>query len=165
MQIETREQYEGYNYIVSIEDMGYRCGYVQIPEGHYLYEKGYSEALESPSVDILMDAEIGRRGIVPIFCWDGETMTMDILFDVHGGITFSGELPGETGYWIGFYCAHDGDASAPWLATREYKSLPVWSAISVWPAIGGIVRSEGYVMAECKSLINQIIEYYDQEEI
>ena len=33
----------------------------------------------------------------------------DLGVEVHGGITYSGKLTGEEGYWLGFDCAHAGD--------------------------------------------------------
>lgn len=53
-------------------------------------------------------------------------------FDVHGGLTFSGEIDGIDGYLLGFDCAHFED--------NPYE------------------QDEEYTLAECKRLVDQIIE-------
>ena len=55
------------------------CGYVKIPEGHTLYGVNYFDYPDSARLY------------------------------VHGGITFSGELDGMQGWYVGFNMAHFGD--------------------------------------------------------
>lgn len=55
------------------------CGYVEIPEGHPLYKVNYFDYPNS------------------------------VVLYVHGGITFSGELDGLQGWYVGFNMAHFGD--------------------------------------------------------
>ena len=88
--IEDGGHYKGYDYLITFNDMGFRCGYVAISPDHPFYNKnltGYSDNEE------------------------------DFLIDVHGGITFfekhsMAELlvkhPCED-KWIGFDCGHAGD--------------------------------------------------------
>lgn len=71
--------------------MGHRCGYVRLLEGHPWYGKGYD----------------------------------DIDVCIHGGLTFAGELKCgdadlDTGFWIGFDCAHCYDMLDPDEMSPEY---------------------------------------------
>lgn len=71
-------------------------------------------------------------------------------------------MPGD--WWIGFDCGHYGD-------TKDYeKAWEVWKDNedilrrleedrNYAPDLGGAVRSLEYVQSECRSLIDQIIEY------
>ena len=97
----------------------HRCGYVCVPKEHPLYGVAYSSHSES----------IGD--------------SPDCFFDVHGGLTYSGEsgkYPAEgEGWWFGFDCAHSGDA------TRYYASS------------GNVMRSLEYVEIECESLADQLL--------
>lgn len=97
---------------------GHRCGYVEIPADHWLYEVPYNADLEGVSRDVLMDDAIGKRGPIDIMIFSmGKTVRPADLFDVHGSLTFSGIPVGiETGFWYGFDCSHADD-------TREICTL------------------------------------------
>src|SRR6266852_2577156 len=77
--------------------MKHRCGYVRIPQCHKWHGKDYD----------------------------------DIDVSVHGGLTFSKVEPCShvdgTGYWIGFDCAHSGDASVPPGETPMIGGRPILS--------------------------------------
>lgn len=64
--------------------LGFRCGYVRIPEGHPLYRQH----------------------------WTMENSPTERLA-VHGGVNHSGELDGADGWWVGFDCAHAFDGFEP----------------------------------------------------
>lgn len=55
---------------------------------------------------------------------------IDTEFDVHGGLTFSGELEDVEGYFLGFDCAHFGDSP--------------------------FYQDANYTLKMCKKLVNQI---------
>jgi len=129
----------------------HRCGYVAVPKGHVLYGVGYSEPSRHLSPPI--NETMGKRGIIPLFCAAGDQERMrspEIVFDVHGGITFSGN--GANGYpaegadlwWFGFDCAHSGDISGP----EKYRARDP----------NAVLRSQAYVEAECESLARQLVE-------
>jgi hypothetical protein len=63
---------------------------------------------------------------------------------VHGGLTFAQyDDDDDESYWIGFDCAHYNDAPDPTLpSTYRFKS-------------DGVVRTQEYVEAECRSLCEQ----------
>ena len=100
----------------------HRCGYVEVPKGHPLYEVDYHK-------DTVV---LGK--------------SPDLVFEVHGGLTYSGgqdDYPVNTdgeSWWFGFDCAHLGDATA-----YHHEA-------------GDVQRSDRYVVAECESLARQIVE-------
>ena len=67
--------------------------------------------------------------------------SLDVLIDVHGGITYAngnGKYPvASRGWWFGFDCAHSGDAT-------KY--------------LDGELRSFEYVKQECFKLVRQLQE-------
>ncbi len=92
--IEKEWRYAGLDCVVARADlahavggwegvMKHRCGYVRVPAGHRFHGQPYD----------------------------------DIDVDVHGGLTFAEIEPcaheDGIGYWIGFDCAHSGDANCP----------------------------------------------------
>ena len=130
----------------------HHCGYVGVPPDHPLHGLGYSQhsdALIQPEYD----EPVGKRGIIPLMCAESDDsghllhVTPDIVFDVHGGITFAGD--GDGGYpiseendlwWFGFDCAHAGDAT-------KFMNHD-----------GDVFRTQEYVEQECESLARQLIE-------
>lgn len=128
--------------VIMIRD-SHRCGYVGVPPGHPLFGIEYSQ----PCVALMRPAEgemIGKRSPLALFCAAGDESRMqapDIVFDVHGGITYSGKgesypVPSEL-WWFGFDCAHSGDRSHG--------------------GSDGVMRSLDYCIAECESLASQIV--------
>jgi hypothetical protein len=87
--VEVKWDYQGLQCVVVRADLAgerilkHRCGYVRVPPGHAWHGKNYDE----------------------------------IEARVHGGLTFAETEPctheDGTGYWIGFDCAHFGDAHVP----------------------------------------------------
>ena len=74
-----------------------RCGYVRVLEKHPLFRVHYNK----------FSSHIGN---------------IDDVFDVHGGVTFSGEFSVNSGkWWIGFDCAHSGDRKHPNFEEWEEK--------------------------------------------
>lgn len=64
--------------------------------------------------------------------------------DVHGGITY-GTLCTD-GWWVGFDCAHHGDAPDLALPIEEGRRLP---------SFGGTTRTQIYAEGECYKLCEQ----------
>jgi len=161
------KKYRDFEYLVYATPMGHRCGYVRIPSKHYLYGKHYGDQLKIRLKD-LKNEPIGKRGAIPIFASilkdDDDRVSMDVLFDVHGSITFSGKgkemVWNKPGYWIGFDCAHCDDGKDPELMGEKEKELHHKYSIPT----GGGVRTREYVEQECKNLIDQIIKYFEEEK-
>lgn len=128
----------------------HRCGYVGVPKDHPLFGFEYHDHCPAlaDAFEKAKQGPLGKRGLISVICSDGEKASMDIVFDVHGGVTYTGEsdnYPVESDlWWIGFDCAHAGDGS---LDSRLSFS-------------DGPVRSLDYVVSECESLANQIKEIF-----
>lgn len=81
----------GYEWEVTSNRMGFRCGYVRVPAGHPWHGKDYD------------DVETADSGYV----------------DVHGGLTFAeadtdcGKGGEDNAWWLGFNCGHYMDAPNP----------------------------------------------------
>jgi len=161
--IEVEKKYRGFDYLVLGLNMGHRCGYIRIPSGHSLYGLDYSEQIPIKFKKISKE-RIGKRGVIPIFCAGrlkpNDNISMDLLFNVHGGITFSGkEIAGKKGWWIGFDCAHSGDSKDISLMDKKHREIEEKFHLS-FP--GGVVRTTKYVESECKNLIDQIIKWFEE---
>lgn len=150
--------------IVRSPSGGNLCGYVGISKGHPLYEKSYSDRIPVPSRD---DVKIGPN-FSPIALLlessreDDGCCAIDVLLDVHGGITFGahchahpeGEGRGvchvvEAGeddhvWWLGFDCAHAWDVSPAYDFSRGPDSS---------------YRDFAYVESEVTKLAQQLAEY------
>lgn len=156
--------YKGYRCVVVFRDSLYRCGYVCIPQNNILYEKTQNDYLPVLKAD-LNGCPVGKRGSIPLFLFafdDDERVRLDMYFDVHGSITYADDkvdFDGNGPWWIGFDCGHHGD------------ELDIFSARRYWPNnerveyrlkqtaevhVGGAIRTQEYVEAECKSLVDQI---------
>lgn len=138
--VEREFEHAGYKCVVTFGDMGYRCGYVGVPKVDELYGKDYRK----------------------------------LDFDVHGGLTYSGggknsDYPIKSDlWWFGFDCAHGGDRADDkrvmelFPDTAELHKEYMRISEEVDERYGfkvNAVRSEGYVVNECKRLARQIKEY------
>jgi len=118
----NKGEHEGFEWVVTHNGLGSRCGYVRVPPGH----PWHGEVMES---------------------WDESHP------DVHGGITFTDpdvpcDAPGEDKHWwLGFDCAHAGDAPDPDLPGR----------MSLYRMDEDVIRTQEYVEAECRSLCEQAL--------
>lgn len=139
--------------IVRNDHMLNLCGYVRFPEGHPLYGVDYGDpvpAVLKLAAEAAGDGPIGKRGMIDVFLLAaGGDMRAGMLFDVHGGITFSCLdsywLP--PGFWYGFDCGHAGDMS-PGLTKLFDTNL----------FDDDVYRDVAYVKAECESLAVQVAQ-------
>ena len=95
----------------------------------------------TPTIEREWFTRAGSRGLVLrglVLCGyvellDGhpwrELASWDVSASVHGGVSFAGRLRSREGYWIGFDCAHAGDAM-PTLDGRMIGDR-VWSVDEV----------------------------------
>ena len=111
-----------FEYEIVNNGIGYRCGYLRVLPGHPWFGKHY-------------DA---------------------INADVHGGLTFAqhgttcDSHPGEAEWWVGFDCAHGGDAQDPSLMKSPEDLRRAFS--------GETVKSSLYVLTELHKLAEQAAE-------
>jgi len=148
--VEGGGQYKGYEYLIVLNTLGHRCGYVAIPDEH-----PYSK---TP----LEDREFNGRE------WKHyDYNTLEI--ECHGGLTFMSPTHGLkdllpiacNDMWIGFDCGHSWDKSDI-EATREYygeehvkKHQTFFDATSFDPTEH--IKSYAYAESECKSIIEQLM--------
>jgi len=141
--------------VIMNEDNGCRCGYVGVSKDHPLYGAEYSEP--HPALNVPSDnTPVGKRSSISIFCASAkeksEWNTPELVFDVHGGITYSrGEknYPVESDlWWFGYDCAHAWD-----LPSQEFiDKNPSW-----YDSLhDSFHRSLNYCENECESLSSQI---------
>lgn len=170
--IESDFEYKDYRCVTIFGDLGHRCGYVGIPNGHPLYGKDCHDETSILFSEIEGNP-IGKRGILSIMmneCSDSaDKVRLDMLFDVHGSITYAGQghpIDNDL-WWLGFDCGHIGDR-------RDLdKVLEIWGSdphIRQSIAIEKKylydedcpIRDLDYVQQECRNLVDQIIEYVDE---
>lgn len=104
----------GHRAVVIMTSMGHRCGYVGIDKRHPLHGRDYSE--DCPELAFPETESVGKRGLIPLICSNGKA-SPDVVFDVHGGITYAGDGKGKypvpaKRWWFGFDCAHLDDTPA-----------------------------------------------------
>lgn len=152
----------GFKAAVVLMRGSHRCGYVAVPVGHPLHGLDYSTA--TPYLqEIPEDEPVGDRSALTVLlaCGREDMRSMDIVFDVHGGVTWANKFVIKEGtedspfkdlatdeWWIGFDCAHCGDGKYPY----EFEDGSILeSTVSHDP-----VRSQEYVEMHCESLAQQI---------
>lgn len=129
----SRGEHAGFEWMVVHSGMGYRCGYVRMPPGHPWHGKDYN------------DIEAA---------------------EAHGGLTFSREDVAcdkggaDDGWWVGFDCAHAGDAQDFSLPGNHHEMARVLTMAAIPPMLqfgefGDVVRTTEYVESECRSLCEQ----------
>lgn len=106
---------------VLLVNESHRCGYVGVPPGHPLYGCVYSQPANA------------LGGKEP---WG--------VFEVHGGLTWSGFWNGDDLWRFGFDCHHDMDGSL----RDEQPYFPV--------------RPLEYVVSQCESLARQLANYEER---
>lgn len=168
--IESDFYASGLRCVVLAVDVGYRCGYVEVNKNHPLFKVGYSQKVEvlDQLWEKAKEGPIGKRGIIPIFleaCSKDAVKSPQIVFDVHGSLTYSGG--GEDfavksgGWWFGFDCAHAGDGKDVSIMSDEYKIF-----YEKYPnSFGDIVRTKEYVENECRKLAEQLASLNVQETV
>ena len=131
---QVRGTHRGFDYLILSNDLGFRCGYVRIPESHPFFDKHYDE----------MDVTV-HGGLT------------------FGGFCEKDSLWGE-GFWIGFDCGHCYDLPDPDEMNREtllaQKHMKKFNkAIDQLTRVTGgsprKIRSAGYVESQCRHLAEQ----------
>ena len=175
--VEREFEHAGYKCVVVFQEMGHRCGYVGVTKDSKLYGKSYMDKLDI-KMEEMYDKQIGKRGIIPWFCAclddKEERVRLDLYFDVHGSLTYSGggensDYPIKSDlWWLGFDCAHGGDRADykrvmelfPYMEEQYKEYMRISEEVDKRYGFKvNTVRSEGYVVNECKRLARQMKEY------
>lgn len=159
--------HNGYKCVVVFTYLGHRCGYVAVTPDNPLFKIDYSQDLKSPELlQEINSSTIGKRSIVDLFCWNGEDVTLSMLVNVHGGLTFS-NMAYLTNYptnqvdkvwYFGFDCAHYGDAPDVRTAIKYFtkeKMEYLLESEKKYPSQGTICTLE-YCEQECRNLADQL---------
>ena len=167
-ELEKKWSYSGLPCAVVATCFGHRCGYVGVPITHFLAGVGYSQHCEELAYahKKAMQGSIGNRGIMSVLFASTDEYRPDVVFDVHGSITYtdwgSGEYPYPSinTWWFGFDCAHAGDKADVELMDDVHRRLeeefgPVCE--------DGVDRTLEYCVDECESLAEQISALTKQE--
>jgi len=163
--IESLFWHRGYKCVTIFTDMGHRCGYVAVGPEHPLFGIPYNQNLQSKELlQELQHSSIGKRGIIDVFCWNGEETRLSLLVNVHGGLTYSSSTP--TGrypmlhineeWYFGFDCGHYMDAKESHLVEKYFSKDRADILRKYFSFNDGFVRSLEYVKEECISLADQL---------
>lgn len=154
--------------IVRAPVTGALCGYVGVPEKHLLYGCCYGDPHELAKnfLNDNKESSIGKRGPFSLLFIDTDNPRLEIMFDVHGSLTFSdfchSESKQESGichigddkpYWFGFDCSHAGDV-APAIDAKMKEIMPKDYDFS--HKSDYTYRNITYVTAEVQSLARQL---------
>lgn len=148
--------------------MGALCGYVGVSKEHPFYGKSYSDRIKHNNK---YELKLGKKSLVSVVCEagkDDESVSLDLILDVHGGITFSDfcqeggkichevcEGEDDKVWWLGFDTAHLGDL----VPNMEYirKNNPDMSQFRDMGR-NDVYRDLEYVQDECTDLAKQLKE-------
>lgn len=157
----------GFKAVVLVCRGSHRCGYVGVDKNHPLYMQDYSKNLQCLIELDKETATLGDRSPLLLFAAMGreEWKSMDLVFDVHGGITFADFLEstecrfdpqvdevGEELWYIGFDCAHAGDGKITQLDDEGNIIHDPYS----FSYPGDVVRTLEFVQDHCERLAEQI---------
>lgn len=146
--IEKEWESNGLKCIIVFQKWGYRCGYVEVPQTHPLFGKYYTNYIN-----------------------DSTNVEIKDYFNVHGGITFSGELSEHSttnkNWWFGFDCYHWDDIADFDLAHKYFPKNNILSfAIKEFQIdsnsdceIDCSIKTLDFVVEQCESLAKQLVDY------
>ena len=106
------EDREGYHLFAMRNGMKAWCGYVGVPSTHPLFGKECDERIAVPDRrEIKIDKISPIAQLLEATKPDDGKISLDVLINIHGGITFSGKRRyGNPALWyFGFDCSHYND--------------------------------------------------------
>ena len=126
--------------VVAMGRPGFRCGYVAVPESSILYGVDHTEQIPQITTEMAEQFTLGLKSpilaVTARYCADDDNSirrSLDIVIDVHGGLTYSGEDDGypiqlsDPGWWFGYDCNHHGDENPGgqpnWYCREQCESL------------------------------------------
>lgn len=158
---------------------GHWCGYVRVPPEHPLHGASYNDRVPEVFAQELAGVFAGRvgdRGVVDVFLAAaaeaaGDEQKVGILFDVHGSITYAGELDDlpvpAGGWWFGFDCGQAHDLQPGLRAFHQHMPEPLRERMQELYALlaqmrggeddaGDTYRTLDYVVEHAKRLAGQL---------
>jgi hypothetical protein len=159
-----------YPCVVIGTNMGHRCGYVAIGTNHPLYKRDYNDICNSLFyLQSDMDNwQIGDRGVMPLFISamteeEQERFRPDLIFDVHGSITYSNSsttypvkhLPYPL-WWFGYDCGHHGDGKDFSLISEDRRKYWKETYAGFGSAFNYPTRTLKYCIEHCHKLAVQL---------
>jgi hypothetical protein len=125
--------YKDYEYLITFNDMGFRCGYVAVKENHKLYNNDDYDSLD-----------LNVHGGVTFFDKSDCILDLDLI------------KKSCDDKWVGFDAGHAYDGHDLNLVknifNREYPQQ-----ISFLRS-NGEIRTKEYMIEQCKGLIDQLVE-------
>lgn len=125
----------GLDGMVIANDLGFRCGYAEIPWWHPWHGASYDDAVTAPDPSYIEMLTLGEAhedfGPLPTFLALFSEGGMEKLAStvagqvrIHGGVTFMGSLSHyQGGWWVGFDCGHAGDGTDLTLVRPELREI------------------------------------------
>ena len=147
----------GFEWEVTSNRMGYRCGYVRIPPDHPWHGKDYDEVKTAGGdyVDVhggltfaQPDADCGKRSCPGVPHVGHASSDWTCPFEKTGGE--------DNAWWLGFDCAHHMDAPDPELPGYDPRMASLLGRY-------GSIKTTPYVVAECRRLAEQALRRWEQE--
>lgn len=174
---ESDFEYRGYRCITTFTDMGHRCGYVGVSEGHPLYQKHADDKIKITMKELEEDEEmgqIGNRGVWTLLGLpndEDDQVRLGSYFMVHGGITYAdggkdSHHPIDSDlWWFGFDCGHYGDCPDYELLEKTWgdNEMVRHRLEDKWLYDEYEVRTLEYVQQECRNLADQIIRLIENK--
>lgn len=132
--------YKDYEYLITFNDMGFRCGYVAIKENHKLYNNDDYDSLD-----------LNVHGGITFFDKSDCILDQDLI------------KTSCADKWIGFDAGHGYDGHDLELSKKYFNinNVPNTDGYRFWSnSIRTLqqVRSKEYIIEQCKGLIDQLME-------
>jgi len=129
-------EYSGFPCDIRRNHFGSFCGYAGVPKEHILYGVDYGS--ENRAIKRVANSNFQLATIY----------SPELIFNVHGGITFSGHLHENKEYWyFGFDCAHYLDL-APYML--QFTQMTMGKEV---------YRDINYVKSQTQELADQLKEF------
>ncbi|MGF6871695.1 hypothetical protein [Paraburkholderia sp. MM5477-R1] len=131
------------------ECFGHWCAYVGVPPSHPLFGHDFRDAVPYPPGALERPFAIDEHGVLNTFAamfdrpeWRDDHALVCLIIGVHGGLSYSGHLRGDSEHWyFGFDCGHAGDLKPGGLCG------------------GSTYRTMESVKGECRQLAGQLAGY------
>ena len=130
MRVENKSMYKGFKYVITTMSLGHRCGYIEIPKSHPLFQLDYDDD-KFPNIEVHGGITYADKPH-----WDESAC----------------------GWYIGFDRGHYDDLPDIELMSDEYKKLRNLDSLIVSSDLNhATVKSLEFVEDECKNVIEQLI--------